>query len=385
MAVRKTASSTPAGEPSVAIVARQAVRGLTPYAQGKSSVEGHFESIKLSSNESPLGPSPDAIAAYHEAAKRLFRYPDGGQKALRKAIAEIHGLGSAQIVCGNGSEELQLLLVRAFVTPGEEVICSEHSFAMGRTHAKSQGATIITAPEAQMRADADAILSRLSKKTRMIMLASPNNPVGDYMRRDELARLVAGVPKDVVIIYDGAYADYVDASDYDDGLLLPRQSPNVVVTRTFSKLYGLAGLRIGWMCADPSVVAAVEPIRTPFNTNAAALAAAEAAVLDVGYAAMVKAHNSKWLSKITEALRSIGYDVPPSVANFYLIRFDATGAFTAEAAAEFLLKRGIIPRPVGAGGPAGCLRITVGLEHENEAVIEALREFRASCARNRTA
>ncbi len=383
MAVRKPASTTPTDEPPVSLAAKQAVRGLTPYAQGKSAAEGYAEPIKLSSNESPLGPSPQAIAAYHDAATRLFRYPDGGQTALREAIADLHGLDASQIICGNGSEELQLLLVRAFVSPGEEVICSEHSFVMGRIHAKSQGATIITAPEPQSRADAESILSRISAKTRMIMLASPNNPVGDYMRRDELAKLVAGAPKDVVIIYDGAYADYVEAADYDDGLRLHRQSPNVVVTRTFSKLYGLAGLRIGWMCADQSVVNAVEPIRTPFNTNAAALAAAEAAVRDVGYAAMVKAHNARWLTKTTEALRGFGYDVLPSVANFYLIRFDATGPYTAEAAADFLLKRGIIPRPVGAGGPAGCLRITVGLDYENEAVIAALGEFRADRAGSR--
>jgi len=375
------AASTTTEKANGAIAPKQTLRNLAPYTQGTSTVEGFAEPIKLSSNESPHGPSPLAIAAYHETAARLFRYPDGRQTALRKAIADVHGLDSAQIVCGNGSEELQLLLVRAFVSPGDEVICSEFSFVMGRIHAEAQGATIVTAPEPKFRADADSILARITPKTRMIMLASPNNPVGDYMRRDDLARLVAATPKDVIIIYDGAYADYVDAPDYDDGLTLWKQAPNVVVTRTFSKLYGLAGLRIGWMCADKSVVDAVERIRTPFNTSIAALAAAEAAVRDVSYAVSVKAHNARWLAKLTATLRGLDYDVFPSVANFYLLRFDAEGEFTAERAADFLMKRGIIPRPVSAGGPAGCLRITVGLDHENEAVIEALKEFSVSRAK----
>lgn len=376
MAIRK-AASTPPGEATVAPSAKEALRSITPYVQGKAAAEGVAAPIKLSSNESPLGPSPHAIAAYQGAADRLFRYPDGGQAALRAAIADIHGLAPETIVCGNGSEELQLLLVRAFVEPGDEVICSEYSFAMGRIHAQSHGAAIVTAPEPQFRADADAILARVTPRTRMIMVASPNNPVGDYMRKADFARLVAGAPKGVIIIYDGAYADYVDAPDYDDGLSVWRRSPNVVVTRTFSKLYGLAGLRIGWMCADRQVVEAIERIRTPFNTNIAALAAAEAAVRDVAYAAKVKAHNARQLTTITATLRSLGYDVFPSVANFYLIRFAATGEGSAERAAAFLTARGVIPRPVGAGGPAGCLRITVGLDHENEAVVDALRDFAA--------
>jgi histidinol-phosphate aminotransferase len=376
MAFVKTTSTTPKSEAAMSIAAKNSVGGIAAYAQGKSAADGFVDPIKLSSNESPLGPSPAAIAAYHDSAKQLFRYPDGRQTALRKAVAEVHGLSPDEIICGNGSEELQLMLVRAFVSPGDEVICSEYSFVMGRIHAQAQGATIVVSPEAQLRPDADAILARLTAKTRMIMLASPNNPVGDYLRRADFARLVAETPKNVIIIYDGAYSDYVDAADYDDGLLAHRYSPNVAVTRTFSKLYGLAGLRIGWMCASRAVVDAIEPIRTPFNTNIAALAAAEAAVRDVKYAAMVRSHNAKSLAKIRAALVGLGYDVLPSVANFYLIRFDAVGAFTADVAFEFLMKRGIIPRTVNASGPAGCLRITVGLDHENEAVIAALEDFR---------
>lgn len=355
--------------------ARSSLKELSPYKQGRSDAGGHRDPIKLSSNESPLGPSPQALEAYRKTESRLFRYPDGSQTALRNAIGEAFSLAPSQIVCGNGSEELQLLLVRAFLEPGDDVVFSEHAFVMGRVHAQAHGCNVITAPEPKHRADVDAILKATTPKTRMIMLASPNNPVGDYMRRDELKRLVENTPSDVIILYDGAYADYVDADEYDDGLHYVDVAPNVVVTRTFSKLYGLAGLRIGWMYCDPSIIEPVQRIRTPFNANIAALAAAEAAVRDRDYAAKVKDHNNRWLRRIVGELSDMGVTVYPTVANFYLIGFDGAGGRTAEKAAEFLLARGIIPRPVTAGGPSGCLRITVGLDHENEAVLAALRDF----------
>lgn len=352
-----------------------AVQKLAPYKQGKSDAAGFDAPIKLSSNESPLGPSPAAIKAYHDIGRTLYRYPDGAQTDLREAIGDVFALNPARIVCGNGSEELQLLLTRAFVSAGDEVIVSEHSFVMGRIHAAAQGAKVITAPEPQHRACADEILARITPATRMIMVASPNNPIGDYMRRQDLQRLVDGAPSNVIIIYDGAYADYVTEDDYDAGFGYADWAPNVVVTRTFSKLYGLAGLRIGWMYCHESVIDPVQRIRTPFNANIAAMAAAEAAVRDTAYAAKVREFNAAWLKKINSKLSSLGLDVYPTVANFYLIRFPKTGTQSAAAAGEFLLSRGIIPRPANAGGPAECLRITVGLDYENEAVLEALNEF----------
>lgn len=380
---KQKAVSTTSPKQAPAIAAKATLRGLSPYAQGKSVVDGVAEPIKLSSNESPHGPSPLAIAAYEDAAARLFRYPDGGQSALRKAIGDVFSLDPARIVCGNGSEELQLLLVRAFLSPGDEVICSEFSFAMGRIHAQAQGATIITAPEPDFRPDTDEIIGLITPKTRMIMLASPNNPVGDYIRRKDFKRLVDAVPPDVLLLYDGAYADYVDAKDYDDGLETSRHSPNVVVTRTFSKLYGLAGMRVGWMHANKTIIDAVERIRTPFNTNIAALAAAESAVRDTAYAAKIKELNAAALMRVTTALRGFGYDIFPTVTNFYLIRFDKSGAFTADRANKFLLEKGVIPRPVAAGGPADCLRITVGLDRDNDIVIEALKAFAAGARDSR--
>lgn len=353
------------------------IEKLRPYQQGAAAVSGHDNPIKLSSNESPFGPSPLALKAYHDAAGQLCRYPDGTQSGLRGAIGEVFDLDPGRIVCGNGSEELQLLLVRAFLRPGDEAIASEYSFIMGRIHAVAQGAKVVVAPEPEYRASAEAILSKVTPKTRMIMLASPNNPVGDYMRADELAHLVANVPPDVVIVYDGAYADYVEAADYDPGFGLVAGAPNLAVTRTFSKLYGLAGLRIGWLYCHEALVDAVQRIRTPFNANVAALAAAEAALRDREFADSVRAHNTRWLKQISDALARVGLPVFPSAANFYLIRFPETGPQTADKAADFLLGRGIIPRPVSAGGPAGCLRITVGTDKENEAVLRALTDFMA--------
>ena len=355
--------------------ARSSLKGLSPYKQGRADAGEHKDPIKLSSNESPLGPSPKALAAYENAGSKLFRYPDGAQTALRNAIGEVFSLAPSQIVCGNGSEELQLLLVRAFLEPGDDVVFSENAFVMGRIHAQAHGCNVITAREPEYRACVDEILTSLTPKTRMVMVASPNNPVGDYLRRDELRRLLENTPRDVIVLYDGAYADYVDADDYDDGLHLNSDAPNLVVTRTFSKLYGLAGLRIGWMYCDPSVVEPVQRIRTPFNANIAALAAAEAAVRDREYAAKVKDHNNRWLRRMVGELGDMGLKVFPTVANFYLIEFDGSGGRTAEKAAEFLLARGIIPRPVTAGGPSGCLRITIGLDHENEAVLAAFGDF----------
>jgi len=360
---------------NAALKPNAAVQKLAPYKQGQSIVVGHEDPIKLSSNESSHGPSPLALKAYHDTSAKLFRYPDGNQTDLRAAIGDVFSLDPNRIICGNGSEELQLLLVRAFVAAGDEVICSENSFVMGRIHAAAQGAVVVNAPEPNHHASVDEILDRITPATRMIMIASPNNPIGDYMRKNDFIRLVEKTPSDILVLYDGAYADYVEDADYDPGFAAVDWAPNVVVTRTFSKLYGLAGLRVGWMYCDSSVLDPVQRIRTPFNGNIAALAAAEAAIRDRKFATKVREHNSLWLKRIRKELTSLGLFVFPTVANFYMIRFDQTGEHTAEKAAAFLMDRGIIPRPVNAGGPAGCLRITVGLDYENEAVIEALSEF----------
>jgi histidinol-phosphate aminotransferase len=356
---------------------RGSVAAIAPYKQGASVIDGVENPIKVSANESPLGPSPRAIKAYRAAAESLCRYPDGAQTALREAIAGVHGLDPARIVCGNGSDEILSLLMRAYVGPGDDVVLSEFSFGMCRIHATTQGARVITAPEPDFRISADALLAAVTPATRVVALATPNNPPGTYLAASELKRLHAGLPADVLLIVDSAYAEFVTAEDYDPGTSLAENAGNIIMTRTFSKLYGLASLRIGWAYGSHSIIDLLQRIRTPFNTNAPALAAATAAVLDRDYANRVRDHNTQWLTTMTRELTQLGLEVIPSVTNFLFVRFPDR-AHNAEAAWNFLRLRGIIPRPVGAGGPQTHLRITIGLPEENLAVLQALGDFMQS-------
>ena len=357
------------------LVPRPGILKIDAYKQGQSELVGIKNPIKLSSNESPLGPSPRAIAAYEKVALELFRYPDGSQHDLIGAIAQRFSLEESKIICGNGSDELIQMLIRAYVGPDDEIIISEQAFAMCRIHALAQCATIITAPEPDLVPDVNQILARVTDKTRMISLASPNNPAGRYLPTGELKRLHDNLPDHILLLIDSAYADYVEASDYDPGLDLAKSTTNVVMTRTFSKLYGLSSLRIGWAYCDESIIDILQRIRTPFNTNAPALAAAREAILDTDYEAMIRKHNNDWLVKMSKVLTDLGIEIIPSVANFILMRFPDDPAYNAQKADDYLLSQGIIPRPVGAGGPPNCLRITIGLDTENEAVITALTDF----------
>lgn len=351
---------------------------LAPFKQGKSSIAGHEQPLKLSANESHHGPSSLAIEAYRQCAGSLHRYPDGAQNELRRAIAERFELDAANIICGNGSDELQQLLIRAYTRPGDEIIFSRFSFTMAMVHATAQGARVVIAEEPQLRPDANSLLKAVTPRTRMMMLASPNNPVGRYMPREELQRLYRALPSHIMLVVDSAYADYVVADDFDAGASIVRAGTNAVMTRTFSKLYGLAALRIGWMYAPDNVVDAIERIRTPFNASAPAMAAATAAVLDVAFSRYVREYNARELERIGGAVASIaGMQFISSFANFYLIRF-TDGVHTAERAAAALERNGIIPRPVAAGGPEHCLRITVGLVKENDAVLRVLGTYMMS-------
>jgi len=344
------------------------------YVQGQSELDGVRDPVKLSANESEFGPSPKAIEAYLAESARLHRYPDGSQAALREALGEACGIDAAQIVCGNGSDELILLLTRAYVGPGDEVLISECGFEMCRIHALAQGAEVVVAPEKDYVVDVDAILARVSDKTRLIPIANPNNPTGTYLPGSELQRLHASLPDHILLLIDSAYAEYVTAEDYDSGIGLVGSADNVVMTRTFSKIYGLSGLRIGWAYCPGDVIDMLQRIRTPFNTNRAALAAALAALQDEDYTANVRAHNAAWITRMSEELNSIGIQVVPSVANFILMIFPDPER-SADAAAKYLQSQDIIPRPVNAGGPANCLRITIGLDEHNKAVLKALSEF----------
>ena len=354
------------------------LRGLAPFRQGKSTLDDHVNPIKLSANESHHGPSPLAVEAYRNHSGQLFRYPDGAQSQLRRAIAETFGLRAQGIICGNGSDELLQLLIRAYVRPGDDVVFSRHSFAMAVVHATAQGARIVTADEPELRPDTGCLLAAMTPRTRAVIIASPNNPVGRYLPRAELERLRRGLPAETLLIVDAAYADYVEAEDFEPGQALVDAGSNTVMTRTFSKLYGLAGLRIGWMYGPANIVDAVERIRTPFSASADAMAAATAAVRDVRYTQSVRDYNTAQLRHIAAGVTAMGAGIEflTSYANFYLLRF-TDDRHTAEGAAQALERHGIIPRPVAAGGPARCLRITVGLQHENDAVLGVLADYMA--------
>ena len=353
---------------------RPGVLKISPYAQGASAVPGVANPIKLSSNESSFGPSPAALEAYREAAATLHRYPDGAQTALREAIAEVFDLSAANIVCGNGSDELIQLVTRAYVGDGDEVLMSENCFLMCRIHALAQGADVVVAPEKEDRVDVDALLARVSERTRLLPLSNPNNPTGTYISGDEVRRLHKGLPGNVVLLLDSAYAEFVMAADYDAGAGLVQEYENVVMTRTFSKIYGLSALRIGWATLPDAMLDAVHRIRTPFNANGPAMAAAAAAVRDTAYTDMIRQKNERSLDTISRRLSALGLHVVPSVANFYLIRFPDDCAITAIEADRQLRESGIIPRPVGGDNDAE-LRITVGSDEENEAVLCAFESF----------
>ncbi len=347
------------------------------YIQGQSEIAGIENPIKLSSNESSAGPSPAAVEAYQRAGQQLNRYPDGAQTGLRKAIAEVYNLDAERIICGNGSDELLALFLRAYAGEGDQVLLSENGFVMCRIHATGQGSEVVIAPERNYLVDVDALLERVTDKTRVVIVANPNNPTGTYLPRDELKRLHAELPKAVLFIIDGAYAEYVMRDDYEDGLALVDQFQNIVVTRTFSKIYGLPSLRIGWAYCPERVVDAVQRIRTPFNTNGPALAAAAAAIKDTAYTKAICEHNAQSLEQISSHLATLGLVVVPSVTNFYLIRFPGNRNKTAQGAATYLQSKGIIPRPVGGEGD-NHLRITVGSSDENKAVMNVLTEYMQS-------
>jgi len=348
---------------------------LSPYVQGQSSIAGVDDHIKLSSNESSHGPSPKAIEAYHACSTELNRYPDGSQQKLRDAIGKVYGLDADRIICGNGSEELILLMVRAYLQAGDEALMSENGFIMSNIHSIAQGAEVVIAPEKSYTVDVDAMLARVSSKTRFCTIANPNNPTGTYISDSEMRRLHAGLPENCLFLIDNAYAEYVDEADFVTGKAMVDEFKNVVMTRTFSKIYGLSGLRIGWAYCPEEIMGIVQRIRTPFNTNGPALAAAEAAVQDTVFTQDVKQHNASSLQRISSELSKLGIEVIPSVANFYLMKFDQESGKSGSEAATFLQARGIIPRP--AGGSDAFLRITVGLDHENDAVIKALQDYMA--------
>jgi histidinol-phosphate aminotransferase len=356
-------------------IPRPGVLEIQAYVPGKSGAAGVAKVYKLSSNETPLGPSPKASAAAKAVAAELAFYPDGAATKLREAIAAKYGLDPARIVCGAGSDELLNLLTHAYVGPGDEGVFTEHGFLVYRIAILASGGKPVVVPEANYTADVDAILAAVTPRTKVVFLANPNNPTGTYLPFDEVKRLHAGLPPQVLLVLDAAYAEYVRRNDYASGLELVATAENVVMTRTFSKIHGLAALRLGWMVGPAHVVDAVNRIRGPFNVSAPAIEAGVAAIADDAHVAEAVAYNERWLAWLTREIEALGLDVTPSVGNFLLIHFPAQPGRTAADADAFLTKRGLILRVVGAYGLPNALRMTVGDEEANRLVVKALAEF----------
>src|SRR5262245_19969065 len=300
---------------------RPGVLDIAPYVPGTSALPGAHPVIKLSSNETPFGPSPRAVEAYLDAAKSLSRYPDGSARPLRDAIAKLYGLDPLRIVCGAGSDELLNLIASAYLGPGDEAIYSKHGFLVYKIAIMGRGATPVVAPETDLTTDVDAILARVTERTRVVFVANPNNPTGTYLAFDEVKRLRAGLPDDVLLVLDAAYAEYVRANDYESGLELVAATHNTVMTRTFSKIYGLAALRIGWTYCPETIADALNRIRGPFNVSGPAIAAGVAALEDRAALARAADHNEAWLPRMAESLSALGLSVTPSTANFLLVHF----------------------------------------------------------------
>lgn len=349
------------------------------YVPGKSAADGVPVVAKLSSNENPWGPSPHAIAAMQAALGDAHRYPDPASTALRAALGSAYGIDPAHIICGTGSDEILHMIASAFAGPGDEIIRVRHGFAVYDGAARRVGATPVVVPDADYTADIDALLAAVTPATRIVYLANPNNPTGTLLPAAEIRRLIQALPAYVLLVLDCAYAEFVEG-DYEDGLVLAPRLPNLIVTRTFSKLHGLAAQRIGWAVTSPAIIDALERVRGPFNVTTTGQAAAIASLGDAGHMAMVRRETIRlrtWLAGEIAALGvaggNAGLRAIPSAANFILVEFPEHGPLTAAAANAGLLARGIICRYLAVQGMPNGLRISIGTESETRIVARALR------------
>ncbi|WP_407167110.1 histidinol-phosphate transaminase [Bradyrhizobium sp. ORS 111] len=351
---------------------------IAPYAPGKSPVpEPGRKVFKLSANETPFGPSPKAIAAYKQAADHLEDYPEGSSRVLREAIGRTYGLDPDRIICGAGSDEILNLLAHTYLAPGDEAISTTHGFLVYPIATMANGAKNVIAAESNFTADVDAILKAVTPKTKLVWLANPNNPTGTYLPFDEVKRLRAALPSQVLLVLDAAYADYVSRNDYEFGIELVATTDNTVVTHTFSKIHGLAALRVGWMFGPAHIVDACNRIRGPFNVSTPAMLAAAAAIEDSAHVQMSKVHTERWRNWLTEEIGKLGLKVTPSVANFVLIHFPTDKGKTAADADAYLTRRGLVLRALNNYKLPHALRMTIGTEEANRLVVEGLRDFMA--------
>jgi len=348
---------------------------IAPYVGGKSKIDGVAEPMKLSSNENMLGAGEKARAAYEAAIRNIHIYPDGRATKLRAAVAEHHGREPERLIFGNGSDEVFALLNQTYLTPGDNIVSGQYGFLAYRISALANQASVKSAPEPDFKATPEALLAQVDERTRIVYVSSPSNPTGSYNTPDEIRALREGLPPEVLLVVDEAYAEYVTEPDWETSFELARHSENVVVTRTFSKIHGLGGLRIGFGYAPLKVAEAVDRIRLPFNVSVPGIEAAVAALGDAAHQKASRELIQTWRPRLTQALRGFGFDVLPSAGNFVLVRFSDVD--TCQAANAWLNERGIIVRPVGGYGLPECLRITVGTDDQNRAVIDAMSEFAA--------
>ena len=355
---------------------RPEIMAIDAYVGGESQLQGVNRIVKLSSNEGAFGPPPSAQEAYRQVAAELHRYPDGGSGALRRAIGARFGLEAGRIVCGTGSDELIQHLCHIYGGPGADIVMSMHGFTMYQIAGTYSGARVLKVPERNLTADVDNLLGAVTEATRIVFLANPNNPTGSLLPEAEMARLRAGLPEAVLLVIDAAYAEYVTAPGYDPGTALVEAGENTIMLRTFSKIFGLGGMRVGWAYGPPAVIDAINRVRGVFNVNIAAQAAAVAALAEPGWVERSVAHNVEWRARLSAALEGIGIKVWPSHGNFILADFATAAA--ARGADAFLRGRGIIVRGMAAYDLPHCLRISVGTGEECLLAADALGTFMSS-------
>jgi len=356
--------------------AKPGILDIAPYVGGKSSIVGVAEPMKLSSNENMLGAGEKARAAYEAAVRNIHVYPDGRATKLRTAVAQTHGLEPERLIFGNGSDEVFALLNQTYLTAGDNIVCGQYGFLAYRISAKACEAEVKLAPEPNYKAEVDALLAQVDERTKIVYVSNPSNPTGSYNSGEEVRRLHAALPAHVILVIDEAYAEYVTEPDWETAFPLAKDAENILVTRTFSKIHGLGGLRIGFGYAPLKVAEAIDRIRLPFNVSVPGLEAATAALGDEAHQQASRELIATWKPRLTQALRGFGLEVLPSAGNFVLVLFET--AERAAAASDYLNGKGIIVRPVGGYGLPQGLRITIGTEDQNRAVIDALSEFAAT-------
>lgn len=359
------------------LVPKPGILDIKAYVGGRAEAPGAERVYKMSSNETPFGPSPKAIAAAQDALKTVSIYPEGSARELREALGEFYGLDPQRIVCGNGSDELLTLIANCYLRPKDEVVMSAHGFLIYKIATLANSATPVEIPEPDLRMDIDAVLEKVTAYTRLVYVANPNNPTGTYLTADELRRLQAGLPASALLVIDAAYAEYVNKNDYDSGFAMVEEFDNVVITRTFSKIYGLAGLRVGFAYCPAHLADTLNRVRAPFNVNIMGQRAAIAALADRAHVEHAARHNDLWRDRLLHEIRALGLRADESAANFILIHFPKMPGKTAADADRYLTSRGLILRRMESYHLPNCLRLTVGTEEANGAFLEALKKFLA--------